>query len=162
MFRAISAGRILKKLHWNMNEKAIDWYFIQSTKYFENLYRKLLKMLKISNSNLEWGAGNVNAKLPTSFLSVRWFLKFYLSKKNGNFSNWRVKMTNLLTLLKPGWYTASPILTAAWPDSRTTTYAGCTLLPREPETRWEQECRWKHSPHLGCFRISSGARVSPR
>ncbi len=28
--------------------------------------------------------------------------------------------------------------------------AGCTFSPREPETTQEWECRWKHSPRLGC------------
>ncbi len=34
-------------------------------------------------------------------------------------------------------------------------YSGCTLSPREPETRRERECRWEYSPR------SLGARVSP-
>ncbi len=41
-------------------------------------------------------------------------------------------------------------------------YASCTISPREPETMWERECRWKHSPHLRCSRVASGVRVSPR
>ncbi len=40
--------------------------------------------------------------------------------------------------------------------------AGCTLFQREPETMRERECRWKHSPCLGCYRVASGAHVSPR
>ncbi len=34
-------------------------------------------------------------------------------------------------------------------------YAGCTLSPREPETRRKQECRWEHSPRLGSSRVAS-------
>ncbi len=44
--------------------------------------------------------------------------------------------------------------------SRYNSCAGCTLSPREPETMRERECRWKHSPRLGCSRVASGARVS--
>ncbi len=32
--------------------------------------------------------------------------------------------------------------------------AGCTLLPREPETRRERECRWEHLPRCGSSRVS--------
>ncbi len=33
--------------------------------------------------------------------------------------------------------------------------AGCTLSLREPKTRQERECRWKHSPRLGRSRVAS-------
>ncbi len=36
-----------------------------------------------------------------------------------------------------------------------TSSVGCTLSPREPETRREWECKWKHSPRLGCCLVSS-------
>ncbi len=43
-----------------------------------------------------------------------------------------------------------------WPlGRRATCNAGCTLSPREPETRRERECRWEHSPCLGSSRVAS-------
>ncbi len=41
------------------------------------------------------------------------------------------------------------------PERQSNSFAGCTPLPMEPETRRERECKWEHSPRLGSSRVAS-------